>query len=108
MSGKCQFCGGPSTLLCDGRVWDTPRGPYRVPANFINGKTRSCDAPVCRSCVHCGRPEGKTFQVQCVNDTEPHEWTCTQMDSDFNNLPCVYEPPLPPADSQRDATKENA
>ena len=48
---KCQFCGGPSTLLCDGRIWDSPRGPYRVPASFFNGKTRSCDAPVCRTCA---------------------------------------------------------
>lgn len=48
---KCQFCGGHSTLLCDWRIWDSPRGSYRVPMNFINAKTRSCDANVCRSCA---------------------------------------------------------
>lgn len=48
---NCQFCGNPSTLLCHGRIWDSPRGSYRVPASFYNAKTRFCDANVCRTCA---------------------------------------------------------
>ena len=48
----CRFCGKPSTLLCDGRIYDLPSGKaLRVPMNFFNGKTRTCDLPICRSCA---------------------------------------------------------
>lgn len=47
----CQFCGAQSTLLCDGRIYEGPTGSFRVPASFINGKTRSCDARICRACA---------------------------------------------------------
>lgn len=48
---KCKFCGESSSLLCDGRIWDAPHASFRVPMGFINAKTRSCDAPVCRLCA---------------------------------------------------------
>lgn len=45
-------CGAPAPLLCDGRIYKHPRGhDVRVPRNFINGETRSCDAPICRQCT---------------------------------------------------------
>jgi hypothetical protein len=47
----CAFCGGPSTLLCDGRIATVAGKEYRVPAAWMNTKTRSCDAQVCRSCA---------------------------------------------------------
>lgn len=47
----CQFCGQPSTLLCDGRIYEMASGSFRVPAGFPNGKTRSCDALMCRQCA---------------------------------------------------------
>lgn len=48
---QCQFCGQPSTLLCDGRIYEIASGSFRVPPNFVNGKTRSCDAHICRACA---------------------------------------------------------
>lgn len=52
LTSICSACGGPSTLLCDGRIYRLPDGrDIRVPLNFINGKTRSCDVPVCRACA---------------------------------------------------------
>lgn len=48
----CEFCGQPSTLLCDGRIYEGPNGySARVPLNWFNGKTRSCDKSVCRKCA---------------------------------------------------------
>lgn len=51
-TGICSGCGQASTLLCDGRIYTLPDGrDVRVPMNFINGKTRSCDAMICRACA---------------------------------------------------------
>jgi len=51
-TGICQTCGKTSALLCDGRIYKFPSGKeIRVPMNFINGPTRSCDAMTCRACA---------------------------------------------------------
>jgi hypothetical protein len=34
---KCEFCGGPSTLLCDGASADAP--------------AKTCDKQICRACA---------------------------------------------------------
>ena len=51
----CQFCGQPSRLLCDGRIWALANGKrFRVPLAWPcepNTKTASCDAHVCRACA---------------------------------------------------------
>ena len=49
----CEFCGQPSTLLCDGRIYVMPDGTERrVVIGFPNGKTKSCDKRICRACAH--------------------------------------------------------
>jgi hypothetical protein len=49
----CEFCGAPSTLLCDGRIYTMPDGTERrVEMGFINRKTKSCDKRMCRACAH--------------------------------------------------------
>jgi hypothetical protein len=48
---KCGFCKNPSTLRCEGRIYDSPIGPLRVPLWATNWKTRACDIPVCRVCA---------------------------------------------------------
>src|SRR6185369_11019274 len=48
---RCDFCGNPSTLLCDGRIYEGNGVTLRVPLGWPNGKTRSCDAHVCRACA---------------------------------------------------------
>lgn len=51
-TGICVGCGKASALLCDGRIYRLPSGEeLRVPASFFNGKTRSCDAMICRACA---------------------------------------------------------
>lgn len=47
MSGICESCGKPSTLLCDGRVIDG----QRVPMSDARKATGTCDAPICRACA---------------------------------------------------------
>lgn len=48
----CEFCGAPSTLLCDGRIHRVGETEYRVPYGQHYGhNTRSCDATVCRACA---------------------------------------------------------
>lgn len=48
----CKFCGQPSTLLCDGRIWTRGDGKVFRSLRRVPGATdRSCDAPVCRQCA---------------------------------------------------------
>lgn len=49
----CRFCGQPSTLLCDGRIYDNGAIRARVPmgGGFNAQHVTSCDAPMCRRCA---------------------------------------------------------
>lgn len=46
MSGICESCGQPSTLLCDGRVIDDQRVPLRTATGV-----GTCDTPICKACA---------------------------------------------------------
>ncbi len=92
----CKVCGGPSTLLCDGRIWITAAGDeFCAPFDTeppVSVAQKTCDAPLCRTCAANIEVVHLHVRGHCRWDTRDLCPTCKRAYDDWQKLRSASQP----------------